>query len=404
MHSASRRKVLAAAILFAQQEDDNESDRGRRRRHWIHPINQQRWEQGNFHNLVAELALDKQRHHIYFRKSAEQMDHLLSIVGPELTRQTTNYRAPIEPEQRLAVAVRFLASGDSLINLAFCYRLGHSTVAQSVHMVCAAIEKLMMAEFLPTPTQETWTEVARGFWNRWNFPNCLGALDGKKINIQAPANSGSQYFDYKRNFSIVLMALVDADYRFRAIQVGDFGRMSDGGVFVASDLGRGMESGALDVPPNAPLPGAPELGPLPHVMVGDAAFPLKTYLLRPYPGTDLTHDRRIFNYRLSRARMVVECAFGILTARWRVMLRDINLHPNHVDSLVVAACILHNFLLSPRDNVRMLDEAEGAGGCLAQARNLGGHRAVGEVYHNRNTFTTYCNSPAGCVSWQEQMI
>lgn len=64
------------------------------------------------------------------------------------------------------------------------------------------------------------------------------------------------------------MALVDAEYRFRAIHVGDFGRMSDGGVFANSDLERGMEHGTLEVPPCAPLPGAPELGPLPHVMVG----------------------------------------------------------------------------------------------------------------------------------------
>lgn len=200
------------------------------------------------------------------------------------------------------------------------------------------------------------------------------------------------------------MALVDADYRFRAIEVGDFGRMSDGGVFATSDLGRGMENRTLHVPPSALLPGAPELGPLPHVIVGDAAFPLKMYLLRPYPGTDLNHDKRIFNYRLSRARMVVECAFGILTARWRVMLRDINLHPDHVDSLVVAACILHNYLLSPRDSVRMPGEAEESGGHFPQARNFGGHRAAAAAYENRNAFTTYFCSPAGSVSWQERMI
>ena len=299
---------------------------------------------------------------------------------------------------------RYLASGDSLISLAFSYRLGHSTVIKSVHMVFAAIEKLMMEEFLPTPTQETWTEVARAFWEKWNFPNCLGAIDGKHVNIQAPANSGSQYFNYKKNFSIVLMALVDADYRFRAIQVGDFGRMSDGGVFAASDLGRGMERGTLHVPPRAPLPGAPELGLLPHVIVGDAAFPLKTYLLRPYPGTDLNHDKRIFNYRLSRARMVVECAFGILTARWRIMLRDINLRPENVDSLVVAACILHNYLLSSTDNVGLIGESEESGVHMQQAGNLGGHRAAAVAYENRNIFSTFFSSPAGSVSWQEGMI
>uniref|UniRef100_A0A8C6S8J4 DDE Tnp4 domain-containing protein n=1 Tax=Neogobius melanostomus TaxID=47308 RepID=A0A8C6S8J4_9GOBI len=258
MRSACRRKVLAVAILLAQQEEDEERARGRRRRVWVHPINLQRREQGDYHNLVAELRLDRQRHHRYFRMSAEQMDHLLSYIGPEFTRQSTNFRTAIEPKQRLAVALRYLASGDSLWSLAFSYRLGHSTVIQSVHMVYAAIERLMMEEFLPIPSQESWTEVARGFWEKWNFPNCIGAIDGKKVNIQAPANSGSQFFDYKHHFSIVLMALVDADYRFRAIQVGDFGRSSDGGVFASSDMGKGLESGTLHVPPSATLPGAPE--------------------------------------------------------------------------------------------------------------------------------------------------
>lgn len=297
---------------------------------------------------------------------------------------------------------RYLASGDSLMSLAFSYRLGHSTVVNSVHMVYAAIESKMMEEFLPSPTEDMWTEVARGFWRKWNFPNCLGAIDGKHVTIQAPARSGSQYNNYKKTFSIVLLAVVDHEYRFRAIQVGDFGRMSDGGVFSASNLGKGLERGDLNVPPSAPLPGAPELGPLPHVLVGDAAFPLKTYLLRPYPATDLDHDNRIFNYRLSRARMVMECAFGILTARWRIMLRDINLHPNHVDTLVVAAIILHNYLLAPSENQRYIDEAEERGLCLPQALNIGGRRAARQAYENRRAYTTFFNSPAGSVSWQEK--
>uniref|UniRef100_A0A3Q2CBQ0 DDE Tnp4 domain-containing protein n=1 Tax=Cyprinodon variegatus TaxID=28743 RepID=A0A3Q2CBQ0_CYPVA len=272
----------------------------------------------------------------------------------------------------------YLASGDSLMSLAFSYRLGHSTVVNSVHMVYAAIESKMMEEFLPSPTEDMWTEVARGFWRKWNFPNCLGAIDGKHVTIQAPARSGSQYYNYKKTFSIVLLAVVDHEYRFRAIQVGDFGRMSDGGVFSASNLGKGLERGDLNVPSSAPLPGAPEIGPLPHVLVGDAAFPLKTYLLR-----------------LSRARMVVECAFGILTARWRIMLRDINLHPNHVNTLVVAATILHNYLLAPSENQRYIDEAEERGLCLPQALNIGGRRAARQAYENRRAYTTFFNSPAG---------
>ncbi|XP_070404671.1 uncharacterized protein [Nothobranchius furzeri] len=172
----------------------------------------------------------------------------------------------------------------------------------------------MMPRFMPIPSEETWKEVTKGFWDKWNFPNCLGAIDGKHVMIQAPPLSGSQYFNYKKTFSIVLLAVVDADYRFRIIQVGDYRRTSDGGVFAGSQVGKGMENGTLQVPASATLPGAAHLGAVPFAMVGDAAFPLKTYLMRPYPGKYLSHEKRIFNYRLSRARMVVENAFGILAS------------------------------------------------------------------------------------------
>uniref|UniRef100_A0A8C9XPS4 DDE Tnp4 domain-containing protein n=1 Tax=Sander lucioperca TaxID=283035 RepID=A0A8C9XPS4_SANLU len=255
----------------------------------------------------------------------------------------------------------YLASGDSLISLAFNFRLGHITVMNSVRMVCAAIEKVMMQTFLPRPTAHSWKEVAQRFWDKWNFPNCLGALDGKHIVIQAPPLSGSQYFNYKKTFSIVLLALVDAAYQFRCIHVGDFGRTSDGG------------NNTLDVPTSTSLPGAAHLGDVPHVMVGDAAFPLK-------------------------ARMVVENAFGILASRWRIFHRGINLHPKNVDTLVVAACILHNFLLAPSENVRLLEEADELGRHMAPVRNMGGNRASME------SFATFLSSPEGSVSWQDRMV
>lgn len=159
-------------------------------------------------------------------------------------------------------------------------------------MVCAVIEKLMMEKFLPRLTAETWKEVAQCFWEKWNFPNCLGALNV----IQAPPLSSSQYFNYKKTFSIVLLALVDADYRFRCIQVGDFGRTSDGGVYAGSGLGRGMENNTLHVPPKTSLPGAAHFGDVPHVMVGNAAFPLKPYLMQPYPGQNLSHKKRLVGW------------------------------------------------------------------------------------------------------------
>lgn len=135
---------------------------------------------------------------------------------------------------------RFLATDDSFRTIATSYRLGHSTVQSIVIEVCKAIIEKLMSITMPKPTADQWKKIAEEFWNIWNFPNCIGALDGKHVVIQAPANSGSQFFNYKKTFSIVLLALVDAHYRFIAVDIGGYGRNSDGGLFTISNLGKAL--------------------------------------------------------------------------------------------------------------------------------------------------------------------
>lgn len=86
----------------------------------------------------------------------------------------------------------------------------------------------LVSQFMPTPGSEDWKEIAEDFQRLWAFPNCCGAIDGKHVIIQAPSNTGSQFYNYKGSFSIVLLAVVDSRWRFRVVDVGAFGRSSDG--------------------------------------------------------------------------------------------------------------------------------------------------------------------------------
>ncbi|XP_008180960.1 protein ALP1-like [Acyrthosiphon pisum] len=133
---------------------------------------------------------------------------------------------------------------------------------------------------MPEPTEETWKTVAQKYKDMWHFPNCIGAIDGKHINIECPINSGSTFFNYKGSHSVVLLALVDADYKFIAVDVGSYGRNSDGGIFSKSIIGKRLSSNTFNVP--KPIPIIENGEPQPYVVVGDEAFPLTTYLLRPY--------------------------------------------------------------------------------------------------------------------------
>ena len=126
-------------------------------------------------------------------------------------------------------------------------------------------------------------------------------------------------------FSIVLLAVVDADYKFRYIDVGGRGGSSDSGIFLTTTLRDMAVNEELNFPQSSPIvPGGRDI---PYFFLGDDAFALKRWLLKPYSARNLTHDQRIYNYRISRARRVVENAFGILAARFRILLTTIPMEP-----------------------------------------------------------------------------
>lgn len=115
--------------------------------------------------------------------------------------------------------------------------------------------------------------MAKGFEERWQFPHCLGALDGKHITILPPGNSGSTFRNYNSRFSILLMAVADSQYRFLYATVGTQGRVFDGGLFAHSDLQEAMDKKVLNVPPAEPLPGTDI--DMPYMFIADEAYPLR---------------------------------------------------------------------------------------------------------------------------------
>lgn len=237
---------------------------------------------------------------------------------------------------------RFLATGDSYFSIANSYYVGVTTVFSIIQEVLPLIWTILQPVVMLEPDKEALLEIADNYWQKWNIPNCLGSIDGKHVKITAPPNSGSLYFNYKHHFSIVLMGVCDADYNFLYVDIGAYGSLSDGGVFSNSEFGVKLKSNRLPIPQARPLPGSATM--CQFYFVGDAAFPLGAHLMKPYSGRMLGIEKSVFNYRLSRARRVIENTFGILAARWRIFHRSITALPSTVDNVIKATVCLHNFV------------------------------------------------------------
>ncbi|KAF0703878.1 protein ANTAGONIST OF LIKE HETEROCHROMATIN PROTEIN 1-like [Aphis craccivora] len=151
-----------------------------------------------------------------------------------------------------------------------------------------------------SPTKDGLKIIAEDYWKIWNFPNCVGAIDGKHIRSFALGKSGSLIF-FNRS-----LAIVDANCKFIFVDIGSYGKESDSGIFNKCGISEVTRTG----------------------------FRLDRHMMRPYSKKESRKDyqKTVFNYRLSRARRTTENSFGLLSQVFR----------RFVDYLVLSACCLHN--------------------------------------------------------------
>lgn len=239
---------------------------------------------------------------------------------------------------------RYLVTGQQFRQLAYSFRISKSAVSSIVIEVCKSLWKCLQDKYMVIPTQQEYTKLASDFENKWDFPNCVGALDGKHIRIKQPPNSGIMYRNYKGFYSINLLTVTDANYKFVFVDVGGYGKDSDGGIFSASKLGKCLETKSIKFPEPCNLPNSTINAP--YVLIGDEGFPLRTYLMRPFPRRQLLPggEKDVFNYRLARARMVVECSYGSITSKFRVLSVPIETKVTNTVAIVKAITLLHNII------------------------------------------------------------
>lgn len=185
--------------------------------------------------------------------SPESFDHLLSQVSPLISKHTTKLRESVSATERLALTLRFLASGNSQQSMSFFYRVGRQTVSSITKETCRAVWQVLNEKYLRAPSlPDDWEDIAEGNHN------------------------------YEGFFSIVLLAICDAHYIFNFINIGDYGSNNDRGVLENSDVGKAFANNSLGVPDLAPVEDCDI--PIPYFIVGDDIFVLKTWLQCSFPG------------------------------------------------------------------------------------------------------------------------
>ena len=223
-----------------------------------------------------------------------------------------------------------------------------ATVGRIIHETCQAIwHRLSEANYLKVPsTAAEWERIAWDIEDRWNFLQAIGEIEGKHVVTFQPAGSGSSFFNYKRNYSIVLVGVCDAKYKFILVDIGDSGRQNDGSVYNNSYLELAIENKRLGIPKDSHLTKSKKI--LSYVSVEDNAFGLKRHLMKPYPITKLPIDKYILNYRLSKVQRVIENTFGIAASRFRVFHRPKIASVDKVKEITKAVIALHNVLMTEK--------------------------------------------------------
>ncbi len=170
-------------------------------------------------------------------------------IEPVITKEDTHMRPAIPAKIRLLVTLRYLSGPASFGVLEDIFRIPKTTLSRIIPSVCDALWDQLHEDFIILPqTKEDWDKKSKEFLHLWQYPFALGALDGKHVEVQAFSNSGSLFYNYKGKFSIVLFALVDANYNFLYLDIGKPGSTNDAMVWQDSSLKKALDSGKLNFP------------------------------------------------------------------------------------------------------------------------------------------------------------
>ncbi|XP_057310235.1 uncharacterized protein LOC130648216 [Hydractinia symbiolongicarpus] len=262
-----RNSAVLLILLNELVHSDDEKPTRRKTREWI----KMRDHIGYFSCIIKELKIeDRFGFREMFRMDVGDFDFLLNeiynLISPGQMSNCGGHR-PTMAEEKLALTLRFLATGESFQSLHFLFRISLNAVSYIIKGCCRALVDKLVPKFLQLPSSEKeWLEISE---TRCNYPYALDAIDVKHITVKKPANCGSYYYNHKHTQSIILLAIAGPEYECLYADVGSDGRVNDSGVWNNSSLLQTIQDRAVKLPKDDDLFSGVSL---PYVFVGDDGF------------------------------------------------------------------------------------------------------------------------------------
>jgi hypothetical protein len=297
-----------------------------------------RLKMGDLAATLGQFTAEDFRAHVRMDKST--FDYIHERIADHDVFMNYEGRPQTQVREQLFVALWHCAGGASYRMDAQTTGLSESTVWLSVQRVAKAVIDRFGALVRWYDTDEEKRAMAARFEAKAEVPGIIGAVDGSLIPCKAVPGTGVAMCDRYGGHSMLLHAVVDADCKFRAIATRIPGAFGDSRAYQMTDLYRHREIAIGDG----------------FRLAGDAAFSLGHYLLTRFTGKtgvkerDLPVAQQIFNKCLSRVRVHVEQAFGILKGRWRILTVPAQYATQDGMAAVIQLCVtLHNICMEVGD-------------------------------------------------------
>ncbi|XP_062386837.1 uncharacterized protein LOC134075340 [Sardina pilchardus] len=280
-----------------------------------------------------------------FRMKRQSFMKLCELTEDFMAPEEVTVRAPIPLTMRVAVVLYKLGSCAEYRVIANQFGMHKSTVKKFVYMFCEGIVKGPIKQLIRSPTEEEACGIARRFEATYGIPQVMGIIDGTHIPILPPSDGYRDFVNRKGWPSYVLLqGVVDDTNCFRSISCKLPGSAHDANALRQSDLYERsylLPKGVRNI----------EGEDVRLFIVGDPAYPLLDWLMKGYmTSPQLTQEQMSFNVYLSALRVGVENTFGILKARWRVLLKRSDFHFTFTPTIIATCCALHNFCQQQHDN------------------------------------------------------